>query len=127
MMVNNPKILAELEALNMRYESALMANDLEELDAMFWQGPHVVRLGVGENLYGTDEIAAFRRDRPGGSPKRTVLRTSISAFGTDFGLINIEFQREGGTAVGRQSQTWVRLPEGWRVVAAHVSLMAGGH
>lgn len=127
MIVDDPRILAELEALAERYEAALMANDLAELDAMFWQSPKVVRLGVGENLYGIEEIAAFRAARQGGSPQREVIRTEITAFGTDFGVINVEFQRAGGKSTGRQSQTWVRLPEGWRIVAAHVSLMSGGH
>ncbi len=127
MTLNDPGTLAELEALCVRYERALMANNLDELDAMFWQSPHVVRLGVGENLHGIEAIAAFRAARPGGSPQREVLRTSISAFGTDFGVINIEFRRANGGPDGRQSQTWVRLPEGWRIVSAHVSLMSGSH
>ena len=103
-----------------------MANDLAALDAMFWQSPDVVRLGVGENLYGIDAIAAFRATRSGGSPQRRVIRTTITSFGPDVGVINIEFQRIGAAAIGRQSQSWVRLAEGWRIVAAHVSLMAGG-
>lgn len=127
MTVNDPRTLAELEALGARYEHALMSNDVEALDGMFWQSPDVVRLGVGENLYGIDEIAAFRATRPGGSPQRIVLDTHISAFGSDFGIVNIEFQRTGGGPIGRQSQTWVRFPDGWRIVSAHVSLMSGSH
>lgn len=127
MTLNDPRTLAELEALGARYERALMSNDVEALDGMFWQSPDVVRLGVGENLYGIDEIAAFRAARPGGSPQRIVLKSHISAFGSDFGIVNLEFQRTGGGPIGRQSQTWVRFPGGWRIVSAHVSLMSGSH
>jgi hypothetical protein len=125
--IDDPDVLAELRALSDRYEAALMTNDLGTLDAMFWQSQQVVRLGVGENLYGIDEIAAFRAKRPGGSPPRTVRRTTITSFGKDFGTVNVEFEREGGGPIGRQSQSWVRLPEGWRIVSAHVSLMGAGH
>jgi hypothetical protein len=125
--IDDPDVLAELRALSDRYEAALMTNDLGTLDAMFWQSQQVVRLGVGENLYGIDEIAAFRSKRPGGSPPRTVRRTTITSFGKDFGTVNVEFEREGGGPIGRQSQSWVRLPEGWRIVSAHVSLMGAGH
>ena len=118
--------MAELSELAERYETALMANDLPTLDGMFWQSPHVVRLGIGENLYGIESIAAFRAARPGGSPPRRVLRMTISSFGHDLGVINVEFQRIGAAVIGRQSQSWVRFAEGWRIVAAHVSLMAGG-
>ena len=126
MIVNEPSAIAELTALAERYETALMANDLPALDAMFWQSPHVVRLGIGENLYGIESIAAFRAARSGGSPPRRVIRTTISTFGEDMGVINVEFQRIGADAIGRQSQSWVRFAEGWRIVAAHVSVMAGG-
>lgn len=127
MMVNDPHTVAELEALNARYERALMTNDVEALDDMFWHSPHVVRLGVGENLYGIDEIAAFRAARPGGAPQRTVVNSHITAFGTGIGIINLEFQRASGGPIGRQSQTWVKFPKGWKIVSAHVSLMSGSH
>lgn len=127
MIVNDTSVIAELRELAERYETALMANDLPTLDRMFWQSPHVVRIGIGENLYGIDSIAAFRATRPGGSPPRRVIRTTISSFGQDMGVINVEFQRIGAVANGRQSQSWVRFAEGWRIVAAHVSLMSGGH
>ena len=127
MIVNAPSVMAELSELAERYETALMANDLPTLDGMFWQSPHVVRLGIGENLYGIESIAAFRAARPGGSPPRRVLRMTISSFGHDLGVINVEFQRIGAAVIGRQSQSWVRFAEGWRIVAAHVSLMGGGH
>lgn len=127
MIVNDTSVIAELRELAERYETALMANDLPALDGMFWQSPHVVRIGIGENLYGIESIAAFRAARPGGSPPRRVIRTTISSFGQDMGVINVEFQRIGAVANGRQSQSWVRFAEGWRIVAAHVSLMSGGH
>jgi hypothetical protein len=126
MIVNDPSVIAELTELAERYETALMANDLPALDGMFWQSPDVVRLGIGENLYGIESIAAFRAARPGGSPPRRVIRTTIRSFGRDMGVVNVEFQRIGAVAIGRQSQSWVRFAEGWRIVAAHVSVMAGG-
>ena len=121
--INDPAALAELTAAFEAYEAALMANDTEALGALFWASPHTVRYGVGENLYGADEIAAFRRARPGGAPQRVLTRTVITTFGEDFGSACTEYVRVGGTAIGRQTQTWARLPEGWRIVAAHVSQM----
>ncbi|MFT8676677.1 MAG: oxalurate catabolism protein HpxZ [Acetobacter sp.] len=106
------------------YEKALADNDLQALDAMFWDGPQTVRYGVGENLYGAAEIAAFRRARSGGSPPRTVLRRVVTPIGTDSAVVSLEFRRDGSTRTGRQMQTWVRTPQGWKILAAHVSLMA---
>ncbi len=127
MIVNDPSVIAELSELAERYETALMATDLSTLDGMFWHSPHVVRLGIGEIFTGSDRSLAFRAARPGGSPPRRVIRTTIRSFGHDMGVISIEFQRIGAVAIRRQSQSWVRFAEGWRIVAAHVSLMAGGH
>jgi len=92
---------------------------------MFWAGPHVMRFGVTENLYGPDELEAFRKNRPGANLARTVTRLDIVAFGRDFASITLEFERASasGTVRGRQSQVWVRMPEGWRIVQAHVSLL----
>jgi hypothetical protein len=123
MTIDEPETHAEIAALVERYEDALGRNDIAALDAMFWHSPQVVRFGVGENLYGEAEIAAFRRQRAGGSPPRAVRRIAITTFGRDFAVAHVEFQRLGGETIGRQSQSWVRLPEGWRIVAAHVSLM----
>jgi len=123
MILNDPAALASLTAACDVYENALMTNALETLDALFWDDPHTLRYGVAENLYGIDEIRAFRLARPGGSPQRQVLRREIVTFGADIGLCNLEFQRIGGTKIGRQSQTWMRTSDGWRVVSAHVSLM----
>lgn len=125
--VDDPEVLAEVEAVFALYEQALMQNDVATLDALFWQSPYTVRYGVGENLYGSEAIFAFRRARPGGSPPRTVLRRAVSSFGRDFATTCIEFRRtatHGDAGVGRQTQCWVRFEDGWRIVTAHVSLMA---
>jgi hypothetical protein len=124
--INDPSIVAEVTAVFETYEAALMANNVETLDALFWASPHTVRYGVGENLYGHEEILAFRKARSGGSPQRVLTRMVITTLGRDFAVANTEFLRSG-RRVGRQSQAWARLPEGWRIVAAHVSLMGDSH
>ena len=121
LVINDPAVVAEVTAVFDTYEAALMANDIKALDWLFWASPHTVRYGVGENLYGEDEIMAFRKTRLGGSPQRMLIRTEITTFGRDFATANAEFRREGDGRVGRQSHAWARLPEGWRIVAAHVS------
>ncbi len=121
MVINDPAVVAEVTAVFDTYEAALMANDIKALDWLFWASAHTVRYGVGENLYGEDEILAFRKTRLGGSPQRRLSRTVITTFGRDFATANAEFEREGDGRIGRQSHSWVRLPEGWRIVAAHVS------
>ncbi|TAG27663.1 MAG: oxalurate catabolism protein HpxZ [Burkholderiales bacterium] len=125
MDINHPETLAEVSAAFARYEKALVANDVAVLDELFWNSPHTLRYGVGENLYGFAAIQAFRAGRPAQGLARDVLRTVITTYGRDYATANIEFQRVGGNKPGRQSQTWVRMPDGWRVVAAHVSLLAG--
>jgi len=125
-ILNNPVVLAQVAEAVDAYETALMANDVEALDGAFWNSPHTVRLGVAENLYGFAEIAAFRVGRAGGSPPRTRLRTEITTFGDDFAIANVEFQRDGGGNIGRQSQTWIRTADGWKVASAHVSLLQAG-
>jgi len=121
--INQSDVLAEVSAVFVRYEDALVHNKVDVLDELFWDSPHTLRYGAGENLYGIDAIRAFRNARPAVGLARTIVRTAITTYGRDFATTNIEFVREGRTRVGRQSQTWLRLPEGWRVVAAHVSLM----
>ncbi len=123
MEINSPKVLAEVDIAFDRYEQALVTNDIAVLDELFWNSPHTLRYGVGENLYGYKEIAVFRASRPNAGLDRTQLRKVITTYGDSMATANIEFQRAGGNKVGRQSQTWVKMPEGWRVVAAHVSLM----
>jgi hypothetical protein len=121
--INRPEVLAEVTAAFACYELALCSNDVAVLDELFWNSPHTLRFGADENLYGYGEIQAFRAGRSSQGLERTLLRTVISTYGHDFATANIEFQRAGSIETGRQSQTWVRLPEGWRVVAAHVSLL----
>ena len=125
MQINNPEILAELQAIYPQYEAALINNDVETLTRLFWASPYTNRFGIAENLYGIDEIVAFRKGRSPANLARTIRRLEIVTFGRDFGSILLEFERssEGLTIRGRQSQMWVRLPEGWRIVAAHVSLL----
>jgi len=125
MQINDPEVLAELHELYPRYEAALMANDADTLTQMFWASPHVSRFGVTENLYGIAEIVAFRKGRSPANLARTVRRLDIVTFGRDYGSVTLEFERtvEGRTVRGRQSQVWVRFPEGWRIVAAHVSIL----
>ncbi len=122
--VNLPDVLAEVTTAFQRYEVALVTNDVAVLDELFWNSPHTLRYGATENLYGFDEIRAFRAGRPSAGLARTLGRTVITTFGRDFATANTEFHRAQSDRIGRQSQTWVRTPEGWRVVAAHVSLMA---
>ena len=124
MDINMPDVVAEVTTAFERYETALVTNDVEELDALFWNSPHTLRYGASENLYGYDAIREFRAGRSPQGLARRVLRTAITTYGNDFATTNIEFQREGSERIGRQSQTWMRTPAGWRVVSAHVSLMA---
>ena len=121
--INQPDVLAEVEAVFARYEDALVNNHVEVLDALFWDSPHTLRYGATENLYGYAQIQAFRAGRPALGLQRRLLRTVITTYGRDFATANAEFQREGSARTGRQSQTWLRTEAGWRVVAAHVSLL----
>ncbi|WP_394787306.1 oxalurate catabolism protein HpxZ [Rhodoferax sp.] len=121
--INLPEVLAEVKAVFDRYEDALVNNRVEVLDELFWNSPHTLRYGATENLYGFDAIQAFRAGRPAQGLQRQLLKTVITTYGQDFATANVEFQREGSSKTGRQSQTWLRTPEGWRVVAAHVSLL----
>ena len=123
LMVNLPSVLADVTAQFARYEKALTGNDVAVLDELFYNSPHTLRYGATENLYGYDEIAAFRAGRPAQGLERSLLKTVITTYGYDFATANVEFQRVGSTKTGRQSQTWLRTPDGWRVVAAHVSLL----
>lgn len=124
MIINDPDILAEFTALFRAYETALTENDIAVLDGFFWQSPIALRFGIGENLYGFDAIARFRVARRSGSPRRRLTHTVLTTYGRDLATSNVEFLRDGEPRVGRQSQTWVRMTPGWRIVAAHVSLMS---
>jgi hypothetical protein len=125
MTINDPEVIRELQALYPRYEDALFSNDVDTLVEMFWAGPQVMRFGVTENLYGPEELDAFRKARPAAGLARTVTRLDIVSFGRDFGSITLEFERATakGLVRGRQSQVWVRFAHGWRIVQAHVSLL----
>jgi len=123
--IDIPEVLAELTAAFARYEAALTGNDLAVLDALFWHDDRTLRYGVAENLRSYREIEAFRAARSPAGLARRLMNTRITTFGRDFGVANTEFVRDGQTAIGRQSQSWVRMPRGWQIVTAHVSLMKG--
>ena len=121
--INLPEVLAEMTAAFARYEDALVNNKVEVLDELFWDSALTVRYGAAENLLGIDAIRAFRIARPAVGLARRLSNTVITTYGRDFATAMTEFHRYGSTRHGRQSQTWVRLPQGWRVVAAHVSVI----
>jgi hypothetical protein len=124
MKINDPPVLAEVEAAFARYEAALVGNDVDTLTALFWKNALTIRYGIGENLYGSDEIAAFRTARSPVGLARELSRTVITTYGDDFATASTLFHRASVPGkVGRQMQSWARLPEGWRIVAAHVSLI----
>ena len=124
MIINDPATLAEATAIFTRYETALVNNDVATLDTLFWQDERTIRYGASENLYGVSEILAFRKGRPSAGLARDLSRTVITTFGTDFATASTLFSRPSATGkIGRQIQTWVRMPQGWRVVAAHISLI----
>jgi len=123
--INIPEVLAEVTAAFYRYEQALVANDVAVLTELFWNSPHTLRFGITENLYGHAQIAGFRAARSPVGLARQLRNTVITTYGRDFGTANTEFTRETTPRIGRQSHTWLRLPEGWRIVAAHVSYMDG--
>ena len=126
MEVDLPEVVAEVRAAFERYERALVSNDVATLDELFHKDARTIRYGVSEILYGHAEIAAFRSARSPAGLMRTLSRTAITAYGRDFAVASTLFHRESASGkVGRQMQTWVRFPEGWRVVAAHVSMIAG--
>jgi hypothetical protein len=124
MDINLPDVKAEVEAAFARYETALISNDVAALQALFWDSQHTVRYGIGENLYGYNEIGAFRAARSPVGLARTTSRTVITSYGQDFATASTLFHRETLPGkVGRQMQAWARTPDGWRVVAAHVSVI----
>lgn len=122
--INIPFVHQEVQQAFARYEDALVNNRVEVLDELFWNSPLTVRYGATENLYGFDAIQAFRAGRSPTGLARELVNTVITTYGLDLATANTEFRRAGSTATGRQSQTWLRTPMGWRVVSAHVSLLA---
>jgi ketosteroid isomerase-like protein len=121
MTVDDPRILAEVTAAFHDYERALMADDIPAMDRLFADAPTTIRYGVGEVLYGADEIREFRKGR-GGSPQRRLGRVTITTYGDSFATANAEFFRDGSDRRGRQSQAWVKFADGWKIVSAHVSI-----
>ena len=119
-----PDVVAEVAAVFGQYEKALVENDVEVLNGLFWNDPRVVRYGAGENLYGYEQIANFRKTRSSKGLDRSLRNTVITTHGRNFATVWTEFVRADVDRTGRQSQVWVRFPEGWRVVAAHVSFMS---
>jgi hypothetical protein len=123
MTINDPQVVKEVTEQFFRYEKALMENDVETLNILFWESPHTVRYGPKEALYGYEEIAGFRAARDTSDIARELTRTVITTYGQDFATAFTEYRRLGSGREGRQTQTWMRMPEGWRIVAAHVSLL----
>jgi hypothetical protein len=124
MQVDLPDVLAEVTAQFARYEKALVINDVAVLDELFRDDPRTLRYGGGENLYGYREIMAFRAARPAVGLMRRTDRTLITTYGRDMAVASTLFYRDSSPGkVGRQMQTWVRFPEGWKIVAAHVSMI----
>lgn len=121
--INLPDVLAEVTAAFMRYEAAMTGNDVAVLDELFWNHELTVRYGASENLLGYEAIQAFRKSRPSKGLARDLRNTVITTYGQDFATANTEFTRSGEARIGRQSHTWIRTSEGWRIAAAHVSLM----
>jgi len=121
--VNLPQVVVEVTAAFNRYEQALVMNDVAVLDELFWKSPLTLRYGATENLYGHDEIAQFRGARSPAGLARKLVKLVITTYGTDFATANCEFERGGKS--GRQSHSWIRTSDGWRIAAAHVSLLAG--
>ena len=122
MEINNPETVREVTEAFERYEIALMENNVTVLDSSFWNNPRTIRYGGGENLYGYAEIQKFRAARNSGRMTRTIDRLVITTYGNDFATASLHHHpRNAPGKVGRQMQTWVRMPDGWRVVAAHVS------
>ena len=120
MHINTPQVLTEVQAVFEGYEQAVIHNDVAVLDELFWNSTLTLRYGIAENLYGFDSIKSFRASRSKGV-ERTLNNTVITTYGDDFATANTEFQSAGNPRNGRQSQSWIRTTDGWRIVCAHVS------
>lgn len=121
MEINTPEVVTEVRAAYGRYEAALITNDVKTMNELFWRSPLTIRFGLAENLYGHEAIAGFRQARSPVDLERSLMRTVITTYGRDFATANTEFRKTASGRLGRQSQTWARTPEGWRIVSAHVS------
>jgi hypothetical protein len=124
--INIPEVLAEVTDAFRRYEHALVANDADTLNALFWRSEFTLRYGIAECLYGYDAIAEFRASQRVIDMRRNLINTTITTYGRDTASANTEFRRLGAELTGRQSHVWLRTDEGWRIAAAHVSLMPKG-
>ena len=120
--INRAEVVAEVTEAFQRYEKALMANDIATLNELFWNTPHTIRYGLAEQAYGHDAIAGVRAARDPKDLQRKLTRVVITTYGRDFATASCEYLRVGSGRFGRQMQTWMRTEQGWRVVAAHVSL-----
>ena len=123
MQLNLPEIKKEVTQAFERYEKALNENDQAVLNELFWNSPHTLRYGIAEQLYGYEAIKGFRAGRPAIDLRRDLLKVVITTYGRDFATASCEYKRMETGRLGRQMQTWMRTTEGWRVVAAHVSLL----
>jgi Protein of unknown function (DUF3225) len=121
--IDDPNVIAEVTQAFLRYEAALVAERHDELDSWFWTGEQVVRFGVAEVQYGPDAISSWRRRSPHVGDDRTLQHTVVTAFGADHAVVVTEFVRPGASSLGRQSQVWVRMEDGWRIAHAHVSMV----
>ena len=121
MIINKPDVVAEVTEAFLQYEKALTTNDVPMIDHLFWNSPHTLRYGPNGTLLGHAALSAFRKNRDTTGVNRTLKNTVITTFGTDFAVANTESDRPGGSTKGRQSQTWVRMENGWKIVSAHVS------
>jgi hypothetical protein len=119
--IDLPNVVAEVTAAFYRYEAALVSNDIAVLDELFWVDARTLRYGATENLYGHAAIAQFRGARSPAGLARKLLKVVVTTYGENFATANCEFER-GGKA-GRQSHTWIRTADGWRIAAAHVSML----
>lgn len=121
MIINIPEVVAEVTAAFMLYEKALTTNDVAMIDTLFWDSPHTLRYGPNGTLLGHEALSNFRKTRKTTGVERTLKNTVITTFGQDFAVANTESDRPGSSVTGRQSQSWVRMDDGWRIVSAHVS------
>jgi len=116
-------VLIDLDQAFNQYENALIQNNVPVLDKFFWDNPKTVRYGIAENLYGGDEIRAYRKNCNPVPSGRKIIQKTITSFGHNFGIVSVEFTSPDSEQTGRQMQTWALFPEGWRIVAAHVSVI----
>ena len=124
MIINDPDVVAEVTTVFEAYERAFIANDMDGMDALFWQDARVVRYGISDQQHGAAEVTAFRKTAPSKDLERELRNIVITTFGRDFATASMMFFRDNAPGkAGRQMQTWARLPQGWRVVAAHVSII----